>query len=106
MTTDPPGIGDTIVLKKNPAFFLPTPLLGEIDWAWEWTGTTPRKGRYAIRIYDVVYATAAYSVRGDGLYNTKWFPGADLDNSDLCHIGIFDVVSIVGKFGQTYGTPP
>lgn len=107
MTTDPPGIGDTIVLKKNPAFFLETPLLGEIDWAWEWVGTTaPRSGRYAIRIFDVVRATGAYSTKGDGLYNPVWFPGADLDSSDLCHIGIFDVVSIVGKFGKTYGTPP
>jgi len=107
MTTDPPGIGDIIALKKNPAFFLEVPPLGEVDWAWEWIGTTkPRSGQYAIRIYDVVKATAAYCTRGDGEYNPRWFPGADLDSSDLCHIGIYDVVLIVGKFGRTFGKPP
>ncbi len=107
MTTDPPGIGDAIYLRKNPAFFLETPPLGEVDWAWEWIGTTkPRSGQYALRIFDVVKATAAYCTRGDGEYNPRWFPGADLDSSDLCHIGIYDVVLIVGKFGRTFGKPP
>ncbi len=110
MTNDPPGIGDAIYLKKNPVFFLchsQTPLLGEVDWAWEWIGTTkPRSGQYALRIFDVVKATAAYCSRGDGEFSPRWFPGADLDSSDLCHIGIFDVVLITGKFGRTFGKPP
>ena len=106
MTTDPPGIGDTIVLKKNPNFFI-TPLLGEIDWAWKWVGTTkPRSGYYKIEIFDVVRATGAYCSRGDGTFNPNYFPGADLDSSDLGHIGIYDLVTITGKYGQTFGTPP
>jgi hypothetical protein len=107
MTTDPPGIGDTIVLKKNPAFFMDVPLLGEIDWSWKWAGTVkPRGGNYKIEIFDVVRATGAYCTRGDGIFNVKYFAGADLDQSDLCHIGIFDLVSITGKYGKTFATPP
>jgi ABC-type transport system substrate-binding protein len=107
MTTDPPGIGDTIVLKKNPYFFMETPLLGEVNWAWNWVGTTkPRSGNYKIDIYDVVRATGAYCSRGDGAFNPSYFSGADLDASDLGHIGIYDLVTITGKYGQTFGTPP
>lgn len=107
MTTDPPGIGDTISLAKNPHFFLETPLLGEIDWAWKWVGTTkPRSGYYKIEIYDVVRATGAYCTRGDGVFNPKYFPGADIDSSALCHIAIFDLVTITGKYAMTFGTPP
>jgi hypothetical protein len=107
VTTDPPGIGDTFVLKKNPAFFLDTPLLGEIDFAWKWaSGAKPRSGNFKIEIFDVVRATGAYCTRGDGVFNPKYFPGADIDSSDLCHIGIFDLVSITGKYGKTFGIPP
>jgi hypothetical protein len=105
MTTDPPGIGDTIVLARNWAFFMEKPLLGEIDWAWKWiAGPKPRCGNYKIEIFDVVRATGAYCTRGDGTFNPKFFPGADLDQTDLCHIGIFDLVSITGKYGKTFGT--
>jgi hypothetical protein len=107
MTTDPPGIGDTVVLAKNTFFFMETPLLGEIDWAWKWQGSVkPRSGFYKIEIFDVVRATGAYCTRGDGVFNPKFFPGADLDQTDLCHIGIFDLVSITGKYGKTFGAPP
>jgi ABC-type transport system substrate-binding protein len=107
MTTDPPGIGDTIVLKKNPCFFIEIPLIGEIDWVWKWVGTTkPRSGYYKIELFDVVRASGAYCTRGDGLYNNKWFPGADIDAADLCHIGIYDLVTITGKYAKTFGTPP
>jgi len=107
MTNDPPDIGDKIALNRTKFFFLETPLLGEVDWAWEWVSSIkPRNGRYAIRIYDVVRATGAYSTRGDGTFNENFFPGADLDSSDLCHIGLFDVVNIVSKFGRTFGYEP
>jgi hypothetical protein len=107
VTTNPPGLGDTFVMKKNPSFFLATPLLGEIDYAWKWaSGAKPRSGNFKIEIFDVVRATGAYCTRGDGVFNPKFFPGADLDSSDLCHIGIFDLVSITGKYGKTFGAPP
>jgi hypothetical protein len=108
MTSDPPSIGSTIVCAKNTFFIMDPPLLGEIDWAWKWGSelVKPRSGNYKIEIFDVVRATGAYCTRGDGTFNPKFFPGADIDQSDLCHIGIFDVVTIVGKFGKTFATPP
>jgi hypothetical protein len=54
---------------------------------------------------DIVRAAAAYCTRGDGKFNPKYFPGADLDPSDLCHIGLFDLVVISGKFAKTFGMP-
>jgi len=107
MTTNPPGVGDTIVLKKNQYYFLETPLLGEIDWKWIWTGTTkPRSGYYKIEIYDVVKATASYCHKGTGTFDPSYFPGADLDSNDLGHIGIYDLVTITGKYANTFGAPP
>lgn len=93
--------------KANRNHFLETPLLGEIDWRWYYQDATkPRKGYYQINILDVVKCTAAYCTRGDGAPNPKWLPGADIDSYDLCHIGIFDLVTVTGKYGRTFGTPP
>jgi ABC-type transport system substrate-binding protein len=97
----------TASLKKNPYYFLETPLLGEIDWRWYWNGTTkPRSGYFRVDILDIVKCTSAYCTRGDGAYDPLYVPGADLDNSDLCHIGILDLVTIIAKYGQTFGEPP
>jgi len=96
----------TSYLKSNPYFFLEVPPVGEIDWSWNWVGATkPRSGYYRIDILDVVLATTSYCHRGDGKYDPVYFPGADLDSYDLCHIGILDVTSITGKYYWTYGTP-
>jgi hypothetical protein len=94
-------------LNKNPYFLLETPLLGEVDWRWYYIGTTkPRTGYFKIDILDVVKCTGAYSSRGDGAFNTAYLPGADIDASDLSHIGILDVVAITGKYARTYGWCP
>ena len=94
-------------LNKNPYFHLETPLLGEIDWRWYYSGTVkPRKGYYKIDILDVVKCTGAYCSRGDGEYDPTYMPGADIDASDLCHVGILDLVTITGKYAETFGTPP
>jgi hypothetical protein len=94
------------LLIPNNYFFLPVPPLGEIDWRWNWVGTTaPRSGYYRIDILDVVRCTGSYSHRGDGIYDKDYFPGADLDSTDLCHVGILDLVSITGKYYQTFGQP-
>jgi hypothetical protein len=94
------------LLNPNNHFFLQVPPLGEIDWRWYWTGTTPRSGYYRIDILDVVRCTGSYSHRGDGTYDPTYFPGADIDPTDLCHVGILDLVSITGKYYHTFGTPP
>ena len=107
MTRDPPLAGDTISLARNEYFFLEMPILGEIDWAWKWSGSTkPRPGNYKIELFDIVRATSAYCTRGDSIFNPNYFPGADIDPSDLCHIGMFDLVSITAKYGKTFGEPP
>jgi hypothetical protein len=107
MTHDPPAAGDTISLAKNERFFLESPILGEIDWAWKWaSGPKPRGGNYKIDIFDLTRATGAYCTRGDGAYDPKYFNGADLDPTDLCHIGIFDLVTITSSYGKTFGAPP
>ncbi|RLI40012.1 hypothetical protein DRO69_13495, partial [Candidatus Bathyarchaeota archaeon] len=94
-------------LNKNPYFFLETPILGEIDWRWYWEGTTkPRSGYYRIDILDVVLCTGSYCMRGDGVYNPIYMPGADIDASDLCHVGILDLVSITGNYFTKFGSPP
>jgi hypothetical protein len=94
-------------LNANPYFFLKTTFLGEIDWRWYYTGTTkPRTGNFKIDILDVVKCTGSYSSRGDGIFNPTYVPGADLDASDLCHVGILDLVTICCKYSQTFGKPP
>jgi len=107
-----PGVGGYVSFKRNEFFFLETPPLGETDWRWYWEagGGPGRPGRdsgyFEINIYDVVKAAASYCHRGDGLYDPLYFPGADLDPVDLCHIGIYDIVTICGKYGMKWGTPP
>lgn len=94
-------------LNRNPVFFMDTPLLGEIDWRWYWeSGPKPRSGYFKVDILDVVKVTGAYCMEGTGVYNPLYLPGADIDGSDLGHIGILDLVSITGKYAQTFGSPP
>jgi ABC-type transport system substrate-binding protein len=109
------GVGGYASFNRNPYYWLQTPPLGETDWRWIWD--TPGgiagwlnpgrdSGHFQIQIYDVVKATASYCHSGTGPYDTQYFPGADLDSSDLGHVGIFDVVSITGKYGLSFGAPP
>lgn len=94
-------------LSRNSYFFLETPVLGEVDWRWEWEGTAkPRGGCFHIGILDLVKCTAAYCHRGDGEYDPLYFPGADMDGSDLGHVGILDVVTITSNYCTKFGHPP
>jgi ABC-type transport system substrate-binding protein len=110
-----PGVGGHASLNKNPYYWMETPPLGETDWRWIWEtpGGIPGPsnpgrdgGHYKIEIYDVVKATTSYCHCGDGPYDPQYFPGADLDASDLGHVGIYDLTTITGKYGQIWGTPP
>jgi len=101
-----PGIGGWALFNCNPTHFLGAPPLGEIDWVWYWVGTTrPRSGYYQVNLYDAVMLLKAYCSRGDGIPPPNWFPGADLDASDLCHIGLYDAVTVLSKYGRKFGTP-
>jgi len=110
-----PSVGGHASFNKNPYYWMPTPPLGETDWRWIWEtpGGIPGpenagrdSGHFKIEIYDVVKATASYCHSGSGPYDSKYFPGGDLDASDLGHVGIYDVVSITGKYGMEWGVPP
>jgi len=110
-----PGVGGHASFNKNPYYWMETPPLGETDWRWIWEtpGGIPGpsnpgrdSGHFKIEIYDVVKATASYCHYGSGPYDPKYFPGGDLDASDLGHVGIYDVVSITGPYGYKWGTPP
>ncbi|MCW3985620.1 MAG: ABC transporter substrate-binding protein [Candidatus Bathyarchaeota archaeon] len=96
-----PGVDGSLTLKRNPYYWMETPLLGEIDFAWKFeTGPKPRSGSYKIDIYDVVTAAGAYGSQGTGKPDKNWFPGADVaPNGGV--IDIFDIVTIVSKYGQT-----
>jgi hypothetical protein len=105
------SVGGHATLNRNPWFFCSAPLLGECNWAWVWDGGNnwhnasqahPIGGNYKIDILDVVRATGAYCHRGDGVYDQFYFPGADIDANDLCHIGILDLVTITGKYAKTF----
>jgi len=98
-----PGVGGSLTLKRNPYYWMQTPLLGEIDFAWKFeTGPKPRSGSYKIDIYDVVTAVAAYGSQGTGIPDKNWLPGADLAPNGGT-INIFDIVTTVSKYGEEWG---
>jgi hypothetical protein len=104
------GIGGYAQFKANRKHFMSTPLLGEIDWKFEWVGTTPtvptdpsRTGYWMIRIYDVVGAAAAYGSQSRYIPDAHWKAGADLalsSDGKTGKIDIFDVVTATGKYNQ------
>jgi hypothetical protein len=109
-----PGVGGYAAFNKNPSFWLETPPLSEVDWQWVWDtpGGVPGpeiagrdSGYFEITIFDVVRATASYGHFGSGPYDAGYMPGADLDDTDLGHIGIYDVVSITSNYGLKWGAP-
>ncbi len=101
------GVGGYAIMECNPSHFLGAPPLGEIDWKWTFTGTTkPRSGYYQVFLFDAVKLLGAYCSRGDGAAQAAWFPGADIDSFDLCHVGLYDAVQVLGKYGQKFGIPP
>jgi hypothetical protein len=104
-TSIKPGIGGSAIFKPTPSFFLETPPLGEIDWKWTWTGTTkPRGGYYQVSLYDAVKVLQAYCSHGNGIPDTNWFPGADLEPFDIGHVGLYDAVTVISKYGTKWGT--
>jgi len=95
-----PGVGGVATLNCNTNFFMETPTLGEIDWVWYWIGTTkPRSGHYQVNMFDYVKLMSAWNSRGDGVPSSNWFPGADIDPTDLCHVGLFDAVLVITAMG-------
>jgi hypothetical protein len=97
-----PGASGFLALKKNPHYWMETPLLGEVDFAWQWaTGPKPRDGSYSIDILDVVKAAGAYGSHGTGVPDARWIAGADVAPPGG-QIDIFDIVTITGKYGEAW----
>jgi len=94
-----PGVGGNFTAKRNPYYYLETPILGEVDFVWE------EGGYYEVTIFDVVRAAGAYGSQGIGVPDDNWFPGADLAPPGGV-IGIFDIVTIASAYGETFGAPP
>jgi hypothetical protein len=53
-----------------------------------------------------VKALGAYCSHGDGIPDTNWFPGADIDPTDIGHVGLYDMVIINTNYGKQFGIPP
>ena len=101
------GVGGSAIFNCVSSFFLETPPLGEIDWKWTFTGTSkPRSGYYQINLFDAVTLLKAYGSSGYGVPDTNWFPGADLNPTDLGRVGLYDAVTVISKYGTKWGTPP
>ncbi len=94
-----PGVGGNMTAKKNPYYWMETPILGEVDFTWE------AGGYYEVTILDVVKAAGAYGSQGIAVPDDNWFPGADLAPPGGV-IDIYDIVTIASKYGQTFGAPP
>jgi hypothetical protein len=98
-TSHTSGVGGSLSLKKNPFYYMETPLLGEIDWVRKSTGG------FKIDIYDVVLAAGAYGSQGTGVPDPHWLPGADVAPPGGV-IDIYDIVTITGKYGREFDLPP
>ena len=102
-----PGVGGYAIMNCVDSHWLGAPPLGEIDWMWYWVaGPYPRSGYYQVNLYDAVALLKAYCSRGDGIPSAHWFPGANIDSYDLCHVGLYDAVQLLSNYGKKFGTPP
>jgi len=102
------GVGGRAIMNCNPTHFLGGMPDGEIDMMWYWVpGPKPRSGYYQVNLYDAVYLLSAYCSRGDTCpLAENWFPGADIDCYDLCHVGLYDAVMLLSHYGEKFGIPP
>jgi ABC-type transport system substrate-binding protein len=79
--------------RRNPYYYLETPILGEIDFVWE------EGGYYEVTIFDIVKAAGAYGSQGIAVPDDNWFPGADVTPPGGV-IDIFDIVTVAGKYAM------
>ncbi|MGB9134273.1 MAG: hypothetical protein WCC63_01605, partial [Candidatus Bathyarchaeia archaeon] len=81
--------GSSATFKRNPYYYMVTPLLGEIDFVKKISGN------YKVDIFDLALAGGAFGSQGTGIPSANWFPGADLaPNGGV--IDIFDEVTVTG----------
>ena len=100
-----PGEGGYLNLKRNPFYWMQTPLFGEVDFAYNWeSGAKPRNGSFRIDIFDVIMAADAYGSQGFSTPDPRWVSGAALA-PDGGVIDIFDIVTIISNYGLEWGHP-
>jgi ABC-type transport system substrate-binding protein len=87
MTSYSSGVSATY--KRNPFYYLVTPLLGEIDFVKK------PSGNYKVDIFDLALAGGAYGSQGTGIPSSNWFPGADLA-PEGGKVDILDLVTVTG----------
>jgi len=94
------GDGGSITLKRNPHYYMQTPLLGDIDFVKE-------KGHgYVIDLADLGIAGSAYGTQGTSVPDSKWFAGADLAEEGGV-IDVYDVATVTGpNWLVEYDVPP
>ncbi len=100
------GVGGSLVLKRNPHYWMETPLLGDVDFKWKWEdGPKPRSGYFKVDIYDVVMAAQAYGSSATGEPDEKWLAAADIAPPGGT-INIYDIVTMAGNYGKQWGHTP
>jgi hypothetical protein len=102
-TSFTPSIGGSATYKRNPFYWMETPLLGEIDFARKQIDGRPI-GPFKNDIFDLVLAAGAYGSQGTAVPSANWLPGADVA-PPVGKIDIFDIVTIVYNYGQESDPP-
>jgi len=91
-------VGGSLTLKKNPFYFMETPLLGEIDFVRK------PNGAYKVDIFDLVIAAGAFGSQGTGVPSSNWWAGADIAPEGGV-VDIFDQVTVTGHWDEEYDIP-
>jgi len=112
VTAHTPGVGGSLTLKRNPHYWLETPVLGDIDFRWHWDGydetrridanRAPHHGCYKVDNLDLGIVTGALGSQGTGVPDPNWFPGADLALPGGV-IDIFDQATVANSLNQHWG---
>jgi len=84
-----PGAGGSATYKRNPFYYMVTPLLGEIDFVKK------TSGNYRVDIFDLAFAGAAFGSQGTGIPSANWLPGADLAPAGG-KVDVLDEVTVTG----------
>jgi len=66
------GVGGSLTLKRNPYYWMETPVLGEIDFVRK------PNGELKVDIFDLNLIATAYGSQGIGVPDSRWLSGADL----------------------------
>ena len=84
-----PGSGGYLALKRNPFYYMETPLLGDIDFVRK------SNGAFKVDIFDLAFAGGAYGSQGVGYPSKHWFPGADVAPTGG-GVDLYDLVTVTG----------